>query len=294
MNPLQPGFQMYSAGNQALESRVAQLEAVVNADRGSQFKLWKWFFMCWRQTCRLTARESLAAAGRTPRMPLEFRSQLGEDVLLFQLLDGQLDGVFVEVGAFDGFSLAVSYAFDAMGWEGLLIEPVPPNFELCRRNRPFAHVVNAALSRPGAEGTATMLHVKDEYGDQGGALSHLEAMTGREEVAGARKFGHVKYEVPVRTMDSVLEEAQGWLNGRRIDFVCIDVEGHESELIEGFNVGRWRPRVVVIEDNLRGKNPAVQRQMEAHGYKRVFMLEIDVFYVHERDEALLKRARELF
>ena len=56
---------------------------------------------------------------------LEFRSQFGEDALLWDFFAGQLDGFFIEVGAFDGYNYSVSYAFECIGWDGLLIEAHP-------------------------------------------------------------------------------------------------------------------------------------------------------------------------
>ena len=67
---------------------------------------------------RLEAIEAVQSAGRKPVYPIEFRSQFGEDALLWELFRGQLDGFFIEVGAFDGYSFAVTYALECLGWKG--------------------------------------------------------------------------------------------------------------------------------------------------------------------------------
>src|SRR5262245_48668025 len=56
----------------------------------------------------------LAAAGRSPARPVEFRSQFGEDILLHNLFDTKRDGYFIEVGAYDGYTYAVTYAFECL------------------------------------------------------------------------------------------------------------------------------------------------------------------------------------
>ena len=275
----------------SIEPRLAQMEARIEGLEHCHQKVWKWLTQCWRQTCVLSLKDRLAMAGRQARMPVEFRSQIGEDLFLWSLFEGKLDGFYIEVGGFDGYNLSVSYAFDCAGWDGLLVEPVPPNFDLCRARRPYANVVNAALSRPGSPATATFCHVLDQYG---GALSYLPGRGGNAPVVKPGAFAEVKYEVPVRTMDEVLESLGSKLADRRIDFASIDVEGHEPELLAGFDLARWKPRVVLMEDNSKGDDVMMQREMERRGYRPVFALAFDVFYIHEGETELLRRAADVF
>src|SRR3954467_449899 len=79
-----------------------------------------------RRVSCLEATMKLLSLGRKPALPtLEFRSQFGEDSMLWALFAGQLDGFFIEVGAFDGYDCSVTYALEAIGWKGLLVEPIP-------------------------------------------------------------------------------------------------------------------------------------------------------------------------
>jgi FkbM family methyltransferase len=278
---------------QALDRRVAHLENTVNLAASGHDRLWKWVVNAWRMSAVTYTRDRLTQAGRIARLPLEFRGQTGEDLFLHMLFDGAIDGTYLEVGAFDGYNLSVSYAFDAMGWNGILVEPVPPNFDLARERRPHAHIVNAALSHPGATPTATFLHVLDHYGTHGGALSHLEAGA-KQAVVTPNAYKEVKYQVSVRTMDSLLESAPANITSKPLDFVSIDVEGHELDLLRGFSLDRWKPRVLVVEDNSSGAQRAVGDHIVASGYVAVFALEFNVFYIHKDETALLKRAAEVF
>src|SRR5437773_6915813 len=74
---------------------------------------------------RLEAIERLRERGRAPALPVWFRSQFGEDAVLWECFEDQADGFFIEVGAYDGISLSVSYAFESIGWKGVLIEAQP-------------------------------------------------------------------------------------------------------------------------------------------------------------------------
>lgn len=278
---------------QALEKRISALEQTSRYVTDGHDRLWKWLINAWRLAAVSYSRDRLSAAGRTARLPLEFRGQTGEDLFLHMLFEGKLEGTYLEVGAFDGYNLSVSYAFDAIGWNGILVEPVPPNYDLCLKHRPNAYVVNAALSHTSAAKTATFLHVLDNYGSNGGALSYM-ASTAQDAVVKPNSYKEVKYEVPLLTMNALLENAPSHLTSSPLDFVSIDVEGHELDLLKGFDLAKWRPRVLVVEDNSAGANPEVGKYLQNNGYVAVFALEFNVYYVHKDEAALLKRAAEVF
>jgi len=54
-------------------------------------------------------------------------------------------------------------------------------------------------------------------------------------------------QVPVRTVDSIVQEA----NLERVDFVLIGVEGFQLEVLKGFTLSRVKPRLMIVEDHLR-------------------------------------------
>jgi FkbM family methyltransferase len=180
---------------------------------------------------------ALAAAGRTPTRPIEFRSQCGEDALIWDALSGQLDGFYIEVGAFDGMTLSATYALDCIGWQGLLIEPIPERYEQCVRNRPRARVVHAAVGAPGSPRTIEFNVTDDQWG---GMLSSVGKGLGQPGAVASTRV----VEVPYRTMDELLEGHQG-----EVDVAVLDVEGHELELLRGFDLGQWRPKVLFIEQS---------------------------------------------
>jgi hypothetical protein len=71
-----------------------------------------------RNLYRLEAIEKLQSLGKKPVYPVEFRSQFGEDALAWELFDGKTEGFFIEVGAFDGYNYAVTYALGVPWMEG--------------------------------------------------------------------------------------------------------------------------------------------------------------------------------
>ncbi|CAG0968076.1 hypothetical protein PHYC_01093 [Phycisphaerales bacterium] len=190
------------------------------------------------------------------------------------------------MGAFDGVSYSTTYAMEAMGWNGLLIEAIPQRYEACRDNRPHSRVVHAALAGPGAGAQAVFHVMQDEYG---GMLSFAEGFSeGRHvEKMQTSPIPRSTVTVPLTTLDALLEGHSG-----AVDLVSIDVEGAEVALLRGFDLARWRPRVVLIEDGGMGNSPALDAQMSRHPYAHVGWVESSRVYVRADERDLIERARE--
>jgi FkbM family methyltransferase len=209
--------------------------------------------------------------------------QFGEDRVLREIFGEQAEGYCVEVGAYDGQTGSASYLFEKRGWQCLLVEPIPALVEQIRERRACT-VVNCAASDK--EGTASFFVAEDfeEMSTLDLTPDRLEWIT---EVGGAVK------EITVRTatLDSLLAEA----GFSEIQFITIDVEGHELEVLEGFTLEKHRPRVVIIEDNsssddprARGGDPRVGRHMSEHGYVHFRRTGVNEWYAHESDGELVR------
>src|SRR5262249_46658886 len=143
-------------------------------------------------------------------------------------------GFFVEVGANEPHNGSQSWQFEQAGWNGVLVEPQPDlaeNLRQVRRARVFA----AACSGPANAGRTMTFHVSGPHSSLNGELA----------VPGV--VAHSTIKVAVRTLDDILHEAAA---PSPIDFVSIDVEGHEVEVLRGFDLHHWRPRLILIEDHV--------------------------------------------
>lgn len=239
----------------------------------------------------LAARAAHLPGRRASPRPLELRSQFGEDAFLLDLFQDQESGFFIEVGAFDGFTLSVTYAFETLGWTGVLIEPLPHRAEECRRRRPASRVVHAALSRRGSPPTTTFIMLESP-GEPADLMSHAAAATGHARRIAGSGARRATVTVPQTTMDAVLEGHTG-----PIDFAVIDVEGGELDLLDGFDLGRWRPRVLVVEDaglveGAGGESPDLIRRVESAGYVRVRRVGPNHAFVRSDEAELIRRATD--
>jgi FkbM family methyltransferase len=171
--------------------------------------------------------------------PAVYRHELEQAVVTGYL---PTRGLFVEVGAFEPFLLSQTAALEQRGWHGLLIEPVPAQAAMLRAHR-RAQVVEVACGPPEQHGTTMRLAVA-------GALSNM-----RQERSEAPTI-----DVHVVTLDSVLREA----GVTSIDFLSIDVEGLEIDVLRGF--AQYQPRLILLEDF--AENSTKHRFMRANDYKR--------------------------
>jgi FkbM family methyltransferase len=233
-----------------------------------------------RRVYVLDARARLEDQGRKPRMPIEFRSQFDEDCVLYELFNGQTTGYFIEVGAFDGYRFAVTYAFEAMGWDGLLIEGIPERAEACRTRRPHSTVVHSALSRRGSTGTTQFTVVEDHHD---GMLSYNTTDQTHLQALAHNKAASRKVDVPLTWMDALLEKDKANLakHGGEVDFAVIDVEGGELEVLEGFDLEKYRPKVLLLEDNVQRDDSALGRYMKTKPYEMVGWLAVNRIYLRK-------------
>jgi len=184
-------------------------------------------------------------------------------------------GYFVEVGANDPLLRSQTWHLEAAGWTGVLIEPQPELAERLRATR-TAIVFAVACSSPDKGGSKMPLHVA-------GPLSSLN----RERMAPGA-IPETVIEVSVRTLDSILEEA-----GARpgFDFLSIDVEGHELEVLSGFNIAHWKPRLILLEDHVA--NLSKHKYLVRAGYKLIRRYENNGWYV-PADAAVALQGEDLW
>jgi len=154
--------------------------------------------------------------------------------LIREFFAGQPAGYFVEVGANHPRLLSQTWDLEQAGWSGVLIEPQPDLVDLLRRER-SAKVFAVACSTPANAGKTLPMHVA-------GPMSSLN----RERMAAGAEPERIIH-VPIRTLDDVLAEAGA---PAPLDFLSVDVEGHEIEVLRGFDFARWRPRLILLEDHV--------------------------------------------
>ena len=196
-----------------------------------------------------------------------------EQELVREFFAGARSGFFVEVGANRPQQESQTWHLEELGWTGVLIEPQPELADELRRRR-TAKVYAVACSSPENAGRPMRLHVA-------GAMSSLD----RDRMAPGAEPERV-IEVPVRTLDDVLVEAQA---PKGFEFLSVDVEGHELEVLGGFTFARWRPRLILLEDHVSDLDK--HRFLLGAGYRLIRRCENNGWYV-PRDATVTAALRE--
>lgn len=211
-----------------------------------------------------------------PANPVNSHSQFEEDVLLSRIFADTTRGVCLEVGAFDGITGSPTYVFEQKGWTAVLVEPLPEMAApiRARRRGPFFPV--AAGPR---EETVSFLRARRDP-----ATSSLGGAHWQENLYQLRAESTEVVTVPQLTLDRILADA----GVDRLDFASIDVEGHELGVLQGWDLDRWRPRVLILEDNARGLDSAVRLHLAARGYVCFHRTGVNDWYAR-RDDASLAR-----
>ncbi|WP_269931079.1 FkbM family methyltransferase [Aminobacter sp. HY435] len=188
-------------------------------------------------------------------------SQLQQDLWVVAETSGKTDGYFVEVGACDGVGLSNTYLLEQMGWSGVLAEPNPVMVEpiVTRRRAPLC-----TLPVGGTTGEAvTMLFVPDAP-----ELSTMQQFEHGDRHATARA-AHIKVTQKTISLNDLLARYQA---PEVIDFISIDTEGSEPDILAGFDFDRHDVRLFAIEHNFTKAQRQIDKLMKARGYQRVHRL----------------------
>ena len=198
------------------------------------------------------------------------RSQLLQDLFVVIACDAKREGYFVEVGVGNGETLSNTYLLEKQyGWKGILAEPNPEFHQSIDAKRAAILDRRAVFSQSGK--TLELLLDANE-----GELSTLVDFDHRDS--------HVRTgrAVPVKTvtLDELLAEHGA---PALIDYISIDTEGSEYEVLRGLDFAKTKVMVFTIELNFdREKMKKIEAVLSKVGYKPVLeeISEFDSLYVH--------------
>ena len=190
-------------------------------------------------------------------------------------------GFFVDIGAHHPLRFSNTYFYYRKGWRGINVDALPGTKSLFERMRPRD------------------ISIESGVGAQKGTLQYFSfnepALNTFSEQEAAKKNippYHIveTLEIPVVTLKQILDE--NLPKGTQIDFMTIDAEGFDHEVISSNDWSRYRPRVILIELLNTGiknlETHPTSQLLESHNY-RVFAKTYNTFFF-VANEALPKNA----
>lgn len=186
-------------------------------------------------------------------------AQEGEDIILNRLFKEKRDGFFVDVGAYHPVIFSNTYFFYKKGWRGINIEPRPGSADLFEKYRPEDVNLELAIGNSSEELT---YYLFKEPAYNTCSASQAEIWSRSSEIIG-------KQSIHTWRLSEVLDKYLD--NNSIIDFLSVDVEGLDYQVLLSNDWERYRPTVILVESinsDLKGVlNSSICRYMDNHGYE---------------------------
>lgn len=186
------------------------------------------------------------------------RSQLGQDLFALSALGLRRGGFFVEFGATNGVDLSNTWLLEQdYGWRGVLAEPARSWHDALRRNRTAALDTRCVWTTTGQR-----LPFREASWAE---VSTLATFTDADGHQTARRGGHT-YEVETVSLVDLLAAHQA---PSTIDYLSIDTEGSEFDILAAHDFSRYRFSVITVEHNRMPVRDRLHALLTGQGYRRV-------------------------
>lgn len=165
-------------------------------------------------------------------------SSFGEDLVVSKLAGNIRNGFFVDVGAFHPYKYSNTYYLKKyFAWTGINIEPNPQNFQLFLKKRQDDINLNVGVSQQ--SGDLDYFMFPDPLYNTFDKNRSQELLAQGMELVGQKT-------IPVQPLSEILQQHA---SGRTIDFLNVDVEMLDLEVLKSMDWSQAKPRVIAVEDH---------------------------------------------
>ncbi len=207
----------------------------------------------------------------------DYKSQAGQDKFVNErFFHNRKDGFFLDIGAHDGQSFSNTWFFEKnLGWKGICFEPLPHLYNQLKACRNCL-CINACVSQ--INGHLPFLHVDscDEMlSGLCGTFNERKLNAVREDIL--QLGGELKIiQVPCVRLDSILEMH----SVTHVDFLSLDVEGHELQVLKTIDFSKVAIDVIAVENDYHDE--AIRSILYENGFILYEHLHVDDIFVHKR------------
>lgn len=188
-------------------------------------------------------------------------SQIFQDLFVQFILNEKRGGFFVDFGATDGISMSNSYSLEKnFSWTGILAEPAHCWHQNLKSNRNCAIDTRCVWKK-----TGDLLTFKEVAG--AAELSTIEDYTKSDGHGVTRVETGVDYQVGTVSFNDLLKQHNA---PATIDYLSIDTEGSELEILQAFNFEAYDIKIITVEHNFTPNREKIYALLISKGYVRKF------------------------
>ncbi len=169
------------------------------------------------------------------RFAVKSYSQEGEDIILNRIFNKN-KGFFVDVGAHHPFRFSNTYFFYKKGWRGINIDAAPGSMKLFNKFRKRDINLELAIN--------SKRQKMDFFIFEEGALNSFSQELSEKRMAAGFPLKY-KTEIVTSTLEEVLNAHNSEFE--TIDFLSIDVEGSDLDVLRSNDFKKYRPKVIIVE-----------------------------------------------
>lgn len=164
-------------------------------------------------------------------------SQEGEDMVLSRIFEGSRNGLYIDVGAHHPLRYSNTYFFYKIGWQGINIDAMPGSMALFSKLRPRDINLEIAVSDRNEDKTYFILNEP--------ALNTFSEVLANEYCQTGSYWILQEKKIRTRSLGSILNEHLN--KSKEIDFLSIDVEGYDFQVLRSNDWSKYRPKIILIE-----------------------------------------------
>jgi FkbM family methyltransferase len=207
------------------------------------------------------------------RLRRKSKAQLRQDMFVISTLKFKKNGFFVEFGATNGVDLSNTYLLaKEFGWTGILAEPASIWHKDLKTNRSESKIEFRCVWKNSG---STLSFNETEYPE----LSTIDEFSNNDRHTLKRETGK-KYLVETISLNDLLDTHNA---PKIIDYLSIDTEGSEFEILSSLDFSKFKFRVITCEHNHSPQRVKIQALLQKNGYRQVLkeVSKFDDWYILE-------------
>ncbi len=198
------------------------------------------------------------------KKPNSHYAEFGEDIMVNRIFNNITNGFYIDIGAYHPYKGSLTYNLYKKGWTGANIDLSKTSIDLFNIARPKDININCAISNFSGD---THYFENSPINQQNSLISNQEG----------------KNEIKIKSF--TLDDLISLKNINKVDYINIDTEGNELEILNGINFNKISPYLFTIEENsffpTNSSKLAKIKFMNGKGYELINIIGVTMFFVHK-------------